>query len=176
MIIPNVSGSFIIQKGLTGGRLIRRCLCECKNGVILIGKIMILSFLDSEEYIMDRVRSIIGNENTVEHIKIMPRSVRFFKDLKIQLKEQEVYRKDKRISLSRQEFLALRFLTEHPGWVCTKEQIYGAVCEEKFMEDIDNIIYCLIRSLRKKLETDPRHPEYIQTIRGVGYKFVIPEE
>ena len=44
------------------------------------------------------------------------------------------------------------------------------------MEDIDNIIYCLIRNLRKKLETDPRHPEYIQTIRGVGYKFVIPEE
>lgn len=44
------------------------------------------------------------------------------------------------------------------------------------MEDIDNIIYCLIRNLRKKLETDPRHTEYIQTIRGVGYKFVIPEE
>ena len=144
--------------------------------MIHIGKITILSFLDTEEQIMNQLWSIIRNENNVEYTEIMPKSVLHFKDIKIQLKEQEVYRKDKRISLSHQEFLALRFLTEHPGWVCTKEQIYGAVCEEKFMEDIDNIIYCLIRSLRKKLETDPRHPEYIQTIRGVGYKFIIPEE
>ncbi len=144
--------------------------------MIHIGKITILSFLDTEEQIMNQLWSIIRNENNVEYTEIMPKSVLHFKDIKIQLKEQEVYRKDKRISLSHQEFLALRFLTEHPGWVCTKEQIYGAVCEEKFAEDIDNIIYCLICSLRKKLETDPRHPEYIQTIRGVGYKFIIPEE
>lgn len=38
---------------------------------------------------------------------------------------------------------------------------------------IDNIIYCLIRSLRKKLEPDPRHPRYIHTVRGVGYKFEV---
>ena len=151
-------------------------MCECKNGVILIGKIMILSFLDSEECIIDRVRSIIRNENNVEYTEIMPKSVLYFKDLKIQLKEQEVYRKNKRISLSHQALLALQFLTEHPGWVCTKEQIYDAVYEGKFKEDIDNIIYCLIRSLRKKLETDSRYPEYIQTVRGAGYKFVIPEE
>ena len=151
-------------------------MCECKNGVILIGKIMILSFLDSEECIIDRVRSIIRNENNVEYTEIMPKSVLYFKDLKIQLKEQEVYRKNKRISLSHQEFLALQFLTEHPGWVCTKEQIYDAVYEGKFKEDIDNIIYCLIRSLRKKLETDSRYPEYIQTVRGAGYKFAISEE
>lgn len=55
-------------------------------------------------------------------------------------------------------------------------QIYDAVYERKFKGDIDNTIYCLIRSLRKKLETDPRYPEYIQTVRGAGYKFVIPEE
>ncbi len=119
-------------------------MCECKNGVILIGKIMILSFLDSEECIIDRVRSIIRNENNVEYTEIMPKSVLYFKDLKIQLKEQEVYRKNKRISLSHQEFLALQFLTEHPGWVCTKEQIYDAVYEGKFKEDIDNIIVCIM--------------------------------
>lgn len=38
---------------------------------------------------------------------------------------------------------------------------------------IHNIIYCLIRSLRKKLEPDPRHPRYIHTVRGVGYKFEV---
>ena len=137
---------------------------------------MILRFSDKERQIMEQVRSIIRNENNVEYTEIIPRSVLYFKDLKIQLKEQEVYRKDKRISLSHQEFLALRLLTEHPGWICTKEQIYDAVYEGNFKENIDNIIYCLICSLRKKLEIDSQYPEYIQTVRGAGYKFVIPEE
>lgn len=137
---------------------------------------MILRFSDKERQIMEQVRSIIRNENNVEYTEIIPKSVLYFKDLKIQLKEQEVYRKDKRISLSHQEFLALRLLTEHPGWICTKEQIYDAVYEGNFKENIDNIIYCLIYSLRKKLEIDSQYPEYIQTVRGAGYKFVIPEE
>lgn len=144
--------------------------------VIVIGKIMILKFSDKEKQIMEQVRSIIKNETNVEYTEVMPKSVLYFKDLKIQLKEQEVYRKDKRIPLSHQEFLALRLLTEHPGWICTKEQIYDAVYDGKFKEEIDNIIYCLIRSLRKKLETNSRYPEYIQTVRGAGYKFAIPEE
>ena len=38
---------------------------------------------------------------------------------------------------------------------------------------VDNTIYCLVYSLRKKLEANSK---YIQTVRGVGYKFVIPEE
>lgn len=137
---------------------------------------MILRFSDKERQIMEQVRSIIRNENNVEYTEIMPKSVLYFKDLKIQLKEQEVYRKDKRIPLSHQEFLALRLLTEHPGWICTKEQIYDAVYEGNFKENIDNIIYCLICSLRKKLEIDSQYPEYIQTVRGAGYKFAISEE
>ncbi len=144
--------------------------------MIVIGEIKILRFSDKERKIMEQVRSIIRNENNVEYTEIMPKAVLYFKDLKKHLKEQEVYRKDKRIPLSHQEFLALRLLTEHPGWICTKEQIYDAVYDGKFKEEIDNIIYCLIRSLRKKLETDSRYPEYIQTVRGAGYKFAIPEE
>ncbi|MCG4524954.1 helix-turn-helix domain-containing protein [[Ruminococcus] gnavus] len=34
-----------------------------------------------------------------------------------------------------------------------------------------NTVMCYISQLRKKLEPDPRHPKYIHTIRGVGYKF-----
>jgi hypothetical protein len=102
--------------------------------VIVIGKIMILKFSDKEKQIMEQVRSIIKNETNVEYTEVMPKSVLYFKDLKIQLKEQEVYRKDKRIPLSHQEFLALRLLTEHPGWICTKEQIYDAVYDGKFKE------------------------------------------
>lgn len=143
---------------------------------MVIGKIMILSFSDAEEHIVERIMSIIGNRKNIEYGKIISKSVLSFKDLKIHLKEQEVYRAGNRILLSSQEFLVLRFLTEHPGWVCTKEEIYDTVYGDKIVGDVDNIIYCLIRSLRKKLEVDSRRPEYIQTVRGAGYKFVIPGE
>ncbi len=74
--------------------------------------------------------------------------------------------------MSHQEFLVLCFLTEHPGWVCTKEQIYDTVCTDLKLESIDNSVYCIVHSLRKKLEEDPQHPQYIQTVRGIGYKFI----
>lgn len=99
-----------------------------------------------------------------------------FPNLKIYLKKQEVYQSGKLLLLSNHEFLALRFMAERPKWVCTKWEIYDAVCGGEIGGDIDNIVYCLICSLRKKIEINPRHPEYIRTVRGVGYKFMIPGE
>lgn len=55
----------------------------------------------------------------------------------------------------------------------TKEQIYEEVYGDILSIYVDNTIYCLVYSLRKKLEANSK---YIQTVRGVGYKFVIPEE
>lgn len=141
-----------------------------------IGKIMILSFSDAEEHIMERIMSTISNKNNIEYGDIISKSILSFRDLKIHLKEQEVYRAGKQILLSSQEFYTLQFLAEHPGWVYTKEEIYDTVYGENTIGDVDNIIYCLICSLRKKVEVDSRRPEYIQTVRGVGYKFVIPRE
>ncbi|WP_302789102.1 winged helix-turn-helix domain-containing protein [Anaerostipes caccae] len=140
--------------------------------VIVIGKIMILSFSDAEEHILDKLKAVFEDEKNIEYIEIMPKSVLRFHELEIHVKEQEVYRRGTRVSLSRQEFLALQLLSEHPGWVCTKEQIYDAVCTDLKLESIDNSVYCIVHSLRKKLEADPQHPQYIQTVRGIGYKFI----
>lgn len=146
------------------------------KGVIVIGKIMILSFSDDEEHIIDKLKSVFEDESNLEYSELMPRTVLSFKDIEIQLKERTVYREGKRIPLSNQEFLILHFLAEHPGWVYTKEQIYSVVCNDLNTESIDNSIYCVIRSLRKKLEKDPKRPEYIRTVKGVGYKFTNPGE
>lgn len=143
---------------------------------MVIGKVMVLTFSDSEEYVFNKIKEAVEKENTLEYIEEISEPVLSFQDLRIHLKEQTVYRNGEQIFFSHKEFLAFQFLTEHPGWVCTKKQLYGVVEEEELTKQIDNMIYCLIRSLRKKLETDPRHPEYIQTVRNVGYKFVIPEK
>ncbi len=98
-------------------------------------------------------------------------SGRSFKGLVIFPNYWKVFRGNKEISLSSNEYRLIFLLTEHPGWVFTKEQIYRRIYGEWAEGDIDNIIYCLIRSLRKKLEPDSRHPRYILTVRGIGYKF-----
>ena len=96
--------------------------------------------------------------------------------LQISPESRTVYDDEQEVVITRMEFDVLYFLASNSDIAFTREQIYDAVYDGKFKEEIDNIIYCLVRSLRKKLETDSRYPEYIQTVRGAGYKFVIPEE
>ena len=73
-----------------------------------------------------------------------------FLDFEIRLREQIVNKNNNQVPLSYREFTALRYLAEHPGWVFSKDQIYEAVYSEDSVGDIDNIIYCLLRGLRKK--------------------------
>ena len=74
------------------------------------------------------------------------------------------------IVLSPKEFDVLLYLMEHPQWVFSNKQIYCAVWKEEPI-DCANSVMCCISQLRKKLESDCRHPKYIHTVRGVGYKF-----
>ena len=68
------------------------------------------------------------------------------------------------------EFQTLVYLASQPGRVYTKEQIYQHIYEEAESE-VNNRIYGLIKNLRKKIEENPETPHYIETIRGVGYRF-----
>ena len=90
--------------------------------------------------------------------------------LKILLPEKMVYRNGKEIPLTRHEFDTLVYLARHPGWVCSKEQIYEAVWTEEVV-DYENAVMWCISQLRKKLEPDPDRLQYIHTVKGVGYKF-----
>ena len=51
-----------------------------------------------------------------------------------------------------------------------KEQIYEEVWREEYFYDDSNIM-AIISRLRKKLEVNPGSPKYIQTIKGIGYRF-----
>ena len=61
-------------------------------------------------------------------------------------------------------------LARHQGRILTKQQIYEAVWQEPYCYDDSNIM-AVISRLRKKLESAPDAPQYIQTIKGVGYRF-----
>lgn len=73
------------------------------------------------------------------------------------------------------EFQTFVYLASQPGRVFTKEQIYRAVWKEEPV-DVNSAVFCIIRNIRQKLRKVTTK-EYIQTVWGVGYKFVdIPGE
>ena len=73
------------------------------------------------------------------------------------------------------EFHTLAYLASQPGRVYTKEQIYQAVWQEEPV-DVSSAVFCVIGNIRQKLRKVTTK-EYIQTVWGVGYKFVdVPGE
>ena len=78
--------------------------------------------------------------------------------------DQETY------ELPPKEFGVLMYLAEHQGKILTKQQIYEAVWKEAYVYDDSNIM-AVISRLRKKIEPDAASPVYIQTVKGIGYRF-----
>lgn len=91
--------------------------------------------------------------------------------LKIDSKERNVWLAGKSINLTSKEFDILFFLASHPRQVFTHRQIYETVWGKESFCDEGNVTAHIGR-IRKKIEPDPRNPVFIQTVRGVGYKFV----
>ena len=73
------------------------------------------------------------------------------------------------VVLAGKEFWLLKFFMEHPGQVFTKAQIYHHVWEDGYEDD--NTVMVYISKLREKLEDKPNERIWIQTIRGIGYRF-----
>lgn len=90
--------------------------------------------------------------------------------LVIDPKGYEVTVAGKPVALSGKEFDLLNYLAAHPGQVLTREQLLERVWGSDFYGD-NRTVDVHIRWIREKIEPDPANPEYILTVRGVGYKF-----
>lgn len=136
-----------------------------------IGKILLLSFDGDEENLIESVISILdaGREKfTFQEIKLKPELQH--KGIVIDLERREVIRNDEKVELTYTEFEILQLLAQNTGRVFSKEQIYDVVWKEPYSGDY-NIVMSHISHIREKIEDDPAHPVYIQTVWGVGYKF-----
>lgn len=90
-------------------------------------------------------------------------------ELTIDLLKHTIHKGKKEITVTNIEFQILYFLALHKGMVMSKEQIYEYVWNGEYAFDDSNIT-SHIRRLRVKIEDDPANLEYIQTVRGIGYK------
>ena len=90
-------------------------------------------------------------------------------EAEIDLVRQTATRRRKAVHLTAKEFAMLRLMAESPGEPVTRERFLDAVWGYTAFpttRTVDNHI----ASLRKKLEADPDHPRWIQTVHGVGYR------
>ena len=72
------------------------------------------------------------------------------------------------------EFRLLEYLAVHRGRVFTRDQLLDAVWKETaFVTPRSVDVY--VRRLREKIELDPRHPRYLKTLRGIGYRLESPK-
>jgi len=93
-----------------------------------------------------------------------------FGNLKINYDLRTVLCNDTEVYLTGKEFDILYLLAKNKGRVLTKKQIYESVWSDQYVYD-DNSIMSIICKIRRKLETCAPANSYIDTIRGIGYRF-----
>ena len=90
-------------------------------------------------------------------------------DLRINTATHEVFVNNERVKLTPREFAILELLVSNPGIVMSAEQIYEKVWKEEAFQS-ENTVMVHIRKIRERIEANPRNPQYIKTVWGVGYK------
>jgi two-component system phosphate regulon response regulator PhoB len=95
-------------------------------------------------------------------------------DLEIDASSMTVQVQGRAILTTVREFRLLEYLATHLGRVLTRDQLLDAVWKETpFVTPRSIDVY--VRRLREKIETDPRRPRYLKTLRGIGYRFESPK-
>lgn len=85
-------------------------------------------------------------------------------------KSQKFYKNDKEIELTPKEFLILKMFMEHPGKALSRDEILNIVWGEDYFGDVKTVDVNM-RRIREKIEDDPSHPKYIETVWGFGYRW-----
>lgn len=93
-----------------------------------------------------------------------------FGELVIRPREREAYLAGEPLALSKLEFDLLLTLAQHPRLVWSRERLLERVWGTDF-PGVDRVVDVHIAGLRKKLGEDGDNPRYIETVRGVGYRF-----
>ena len=92
-------------------------------------------------------------------------------DIEVNLSDRTAQRGDEEITFTGLEFEILRYFIEHEGRTVNRKQLLRDVWG--ISGDISTrTIDRHVASIRKKIEADPTHPRHIETVYGIGYKFV----
>ena len=94
-----------------------------------------------------------------------------FGDVRVDYRSAEVFRGSDRIELSAREYQLLRYLIEHHNDVISRDQLLNEVWGYNAMPST-RTVDVHVAWLRQKIEPNPRHPQFLLTVHGLGYRFV----
>lgn len=135
--------------------------------MVKYGKILVVSLSDNEEQIFNQTIKWLSDKLDCSAVVLEQQQQIFSLDPYTRTCINEY---GKSVYLTAKQFDLLYFLYSHKGQVFTKEQLYEKVWGYEDVIDGKNLT-SFIRKLRIKIEPDPRNPQYIITVWGVGYKF-----
>lgn len=92
------------------------------------------------------------------------------KNLKVDFERHDVYANGKKIDLTLKEFELLKILIKNKGKILKRETLLDKIWGYEYIGET-RTVDVHIRYLRKKIEEDDKNPRFIETIRGVGYRF-----
>ena len=122
--------------------------------------------------VIARIRAVLRRQGALSDAPPAPYALG---DLRIDAAARRAWRTGEELGLSRKEFDLLHELARRPGRVVPREELMARVWDRNWFGSTKTLDVH-VGWLRRKLGDDPAAPRYVHTVRGVGYRFVAPEE
>ena len=116
--------------------------------------------------LLARIEAKLRRAPTVPH----PAEGHQFGDIRMDFRKAEITKSGDTLELSAREFQLLRYFIEHRGATLSREELLNEVWGYNSMPST-RTVDVHVAWLRQKIEPNPRHPQYILTVHGMGYKF-----
>ena len=120
-----------------------------------------------------RIRAMLRRPRTGAREAVEEDAPMEFGELTIDPGRREVRLGEEQVSLTALQFDLLATLASRPGLVFSRRQLLERVWGDDYFGG-DHVVDVHVANLRKKVEDDPSSPRYVQTVRGVGYRFRRP--
>lgn len=116
--------------------------------------------------LLARIRSALRSIHTDEGATVL-----HFNQLKVDLSTRSVWKSNQLLKLTATEYNLLALLIRNEGKVLTHQYLLRAIWGPGYINQ-SQYLRVFIAQIRKKIEEDPNHPEYLLTEAGVGYRFI----
>ena len=129
--------------------------------------------LGADDYVTKpfRVRELLARANAFLRRRNTPATDAIrFGEFELDTTAHKLYRGGAEVNLTAKEFKLLAFFATRPGRALTRDEILTSVWGHSIMVTGRSVDRC-VTTLRGKIEPDPKHPIYIETVRDLGYRF-----
>ena len=137
-------------------------------------EIIVIRAADPDGSLFQAIMDVLKDRRAeVIHAAASVSSVLRIGELEIHHGHRRVFVAGREVRLNHGEYAMLYCMASSPGQVFSKAQLYAAAWGEEYLHgetSVENIIW----RLRRKLESDPKHPDYIKTVLRAGYKMNNP--